>query len=128
MSWFSTTGSPEERHVNRTRTAIWLWIDQVAIPEVFEEMDAAQRLQTARLRIDTINNFNTIYYQADKVIIIGSSLLRLKILNLVDAAYVLTVTKLEARGVACKRLDGSPPQALKVCILLYDPCRPRLRE
>lgn len=61
------------------------------MPEVFEDMDAAQKLQTERLRIDIINNLHTIYSRADKVMIIDSTLVRLKTSNLVDAAYVLTM-------------------------------------
>lgn len=45
----------------------WLWFDQVAMPQVFEEMDTAQKSQREQLRIDVISNFNTIYGRADKV-------------------------------------------------------------
>lgn len=69
----------------------WLWIDQVAMPEIFEDMDAAQISQMERLRIDIINNLHTIYSRADKVVIIDSALLRLNTSSLLDAAYVLTM-------------------------------------
>ena len=79
-----------QRCVSQTESE-WLWFYHVAMPGVFEDMDAAQKLQTERLRIDIINSLNTIYCRADKLMIIDSSLLRLKTSSLVDAAYVLTM-------------------------------------
>lgn len=105
MAWASTTGVGPvtldlrkkgmslhhlQRCIVQSETK-WLWLDQIAMPEVFEDMDGAQKLQTERLRIDIINNLHTVYSQADKVVIIDSALLRLKTSSLVDAAYVLTM-------------------------------------
>ena len=69
----------------------WLWLDQIAMPEVFEDMDAAQRSQTEQLRIDIINNLHTIYTRAEKVVIVDSALMRLNTSSLVDAAVVLSL-------------------------------------
>ena len=69
----------------------WLWFDQIAMPEVFEDMDAAQKSQTERLRIDIINNLHTIYTRSDKVMIVDSALMRLNTSSLVDAAVVLSL-------------------------------------
>ena len=69
----------------------WLWLDQIAMPEVFEDMDAAQKSQTERLRIDIINNLHTIYTRSDKVMIVDSALMRLDTSSLVDAAIVLSL-------------------------------------
>lgn len=69
----------------------WLWIDQIAMPEVFEDMTATQKLQTERLRIRIVNNLNSVYSRADKVMITDSALLRLRASSLVDAAYVLSM-------------------------------------
>lgn len=105
MAWASTTGwgpvtldlrkkGMSLEHLRRCIVRCeskWLWLDQIAMPEVFEDMNAAQKLQTERLRIDIINNLHTLYDRADKVIIIDSALLRLKTSSLVDAAYVLTM-------------------------------------
>ena len=105
MAWASTTGwGPVTLDLRKKGMSLdhlqrcivqseskWLWLDQIAMPEVFEDMDAAQKLHTERLRVDIINNLHTVYSQADKVIIIDSALLRLKTSSLVDAAYVLTM-------------------------------------
>ncbi|KAK3172254.1 hypothetical protein OEA41_005574 [Lepraria neglecta] len=105
MAWQSTTGwgpvtldlrkkgmslDHLERCIDQCETE-WLWLDQIAMPEVFEDMDAAQKLQTEWLRIDIINNLRTIYARADKVIIIDSALLRLNTSSSVDAAFVLSL-------------------------------------
>ena len=105
MAWASTTGwGPVTLDLRKNGMSLdhlqrcivqcesqWLWLDQIAMPEVFEDMDAAQKLQTERLRIDIINSLHTIYTRADKVMIIDSALLRLNTSSLVDAAYVLTL-------------------------------------
>ena len=105
MSWQSTTGwgsvSLElrkkgfslghlQRCIDQCETE-WLWLDQIAMPEVFEDMDAAQRSQTERLRIDIINNLHNIYTRAEKVVIVDSALMRLNTSSLVDAAVVLSL-------------------------------------
>lgn len=69
----------------------WLWLDQIAMPEVFEDMDAAEKSQTEQLRIDIINNLHTIYTRSDKVMIVDSALMRLNTSSLVDAAVVLSL-------------------------------------
>ena len=79
-----------ERCIDQCETE-WLWLDQIAMPEVFRDMDAAQRSQTERLRIDIINNLHTIYTRADKVMILDSALMRLNTLSLIDAAVVLSL-------------------------------------
>ena len=71
--------------------ADWLWLDQIAMPQVFEDMDAAQKSQTERLRIDIINNLHTIYTRSDKVMIVDSALMRLNTSSLVDAAVILSL-------------------------------------
>lgn len=105
MAWQSTTGwgsvSLElrkkgfsldhlQRCVDQCETQ-WLWLDQIAMPEVFEDMDGAQKSQTERLRIDIINNLHNIYTRADKVVIVDSALMRLNTSSLVDATVILSL-------------------------------------
>ena len=61
------------------------------MPEVFEDMNATQKLQTEQLRTSIINNLHSVYSRADKVMILDSALLRLRTSSLVDAAYVLSM-------------------------------------
>ena len=105
MGWASTTGwgavtldlrkrgmslDHLQRCIDQSESE-WLWIDQVAMPEVFEDMNATQKLQTERLRIAIINNLHSVYSRADKVMILDSTLIRLRTSSLVDAAYVLSM-------------------------------------
>ena len=105
MAWASTTGwgpvtldlrkrgmslDHLQRCIDQSESE-WLWIDQIAMPEVFEDMNPTQKLQTERLRIDIINNLHSVYNRADKVMILDSALLRLRTSSLVDAAYVLSM-------------------------------------
>ncbi|KAM0805849.1 hypothetical protein BDR22DRAFT_884263 [Usnea florida] len=105
MAWASTTGwgpvtldmrkrgmslDHLQRCVDQTESE-WLWIDQIAMPEVFEDMNATQKLQMERLRTSIINNLHSVYSRADKVVILDSALLRLRTSSLVDAAYIFSM-------------------------------------
>ena len=105
MAWQSTTGwgpltlnlrkkgmslDHLERCIDQCETE-WLWLDQIAMPEVFEDMDSAQKSQTERLRIDIINNLHSIYSRADKVVIVDSALICLNTASLIDAAVVFSL-------------------------------------
>lgn len=67
----------------------WLWVDILAMPEVFEDMTAAAKAETERLRTDVINNLRQIYMRADKVVCLDSFLLRLHSGGMIDVAVVL---------------------------------------
>ncbi|KAK2010952.1 monocarboxylate transporter [Colletotrichum eremochloae] len=69
--------------------ATWLWVDVLAMPEVLEDMSSQQRSETEALRIGVINNLNSIYRNADKVVVLDSLALQLKTGSLVDVAVVV---------------------------------------
>ena len=71
--------------------AEWLWVDVIAMPEVFEEMTDTEKRQTEELRTGVINSLRQVYMQADKILILDSLLLRLQTGSLIDAAIVLTL-------------------------------------
>ena len=103
MAWQSTTGwgpvsldlrkkgfslAHLEAFIDQCETR-WLWLDQKAMPEVFEDMDAAQKSHTERLRIDIINTLHTIHIRAEKMMIVDSALIRLNTSSLIDPAVFL---------------------------------------
>jgi hypothetical protein len=95
----------------------WLWVDFLAIPEILEDMSVAEQAEIERLRIGVINNLNTIYCSADKVVVLDTLALQLKTGSLLDVAVVMSVgrwitrictvaeTK-SARKVTIKTADG----------------------
>ncbi|EFQ34204.1 monocarboxylate transporter [Colletotrichum graminicola M1.001] len=68
---------------------MWLWMDVLAMPEVLEDMSPQQQSETKALRVGVINNLNSIYRNADKVVVLDSLVLQLKTGSLVDVAVVL---------------------------------------
>lgn len=102
MGWQSTTGwgpvtlalrkkgmplEQLERCIDRCDTE-WLWFDQIAMPEVYEDLDGENKVEIERLRIDIINNLRGIYSRADKVMVIDTTMLRLRSSSLIDAAIM----------------------------------------
>ncbi|KAK1983983.1 monocarboxylate transporter [Colletotrichum cereale] len=69
--------------------ATWLWVDVLAMPEVLEDMSLQQQSEMEALRVGVINNLNSIYRNADKVVVLDSLALQLKTGSLVDVAVVL---------------------------------------
>ncbi|KAK6218860.1 monocarboxylate transporter [Colletotrichum tabaci] len=69
--------------------ATWLWVDVLAMPEVLEDMSPQQQNETEFLRVGVINNLNSIYRRADRVVVLDSLALQLKTGSLVDVAVVL---------------------------------------
>ena len=73
--------------------AEWLWIDVLAMPEIFEDMSEDEKDKTEELRVKVINSLKGIYARADKVIVLDSLLLRLRTGSLLDVAVILTLSR-----------------------------------
>ena len=73
--------------------AEWLWVDILAMPEVFEDMTAAEKAKTENLRTGVINSLNNIYTRADKVVCLDSLLLRLHSGGMIDVAVILCLSR-----------------------------------
>ncbi|WQF79355.1 hypothetical protein CDEST_04369 [Colletotrichum destructivum] len=71
--------------------ATWLWVDALAMPEIFEDMDPAQKTEAEFLRIGVINNIASIFRQADKVVVLDTLALQLSTGSLIDVAVVLSL-------------------------------------
>ncbi|GKT84378.1 monocarboxylate transporter [Colletotrichum tofieldiae] len=69
--------------------ATWLWVDVLAMPEALEDMSPHQQREIEALRVGVINNLNSIYQNADKVVVLDSLALQLKTGSLVDVAVIL---------------------------------------
>lgn len=69
--------------------AEWLWVDLLAMPEVFDDMTSSQKSEIEELRTGVINSLRNIYTLADKVVILDSLLLRLRSGSMIDAAVIL---------------------------------------
>lgn len=76
-----------ERCIDQCDTE-WLWLDQIAMPEVYENMDVEEKAEIERLRVDIINNLCGIYTRAKKVVVVDTTLLRLNTSSCIDAAVV----------------------------------------
>lgn len=98
--------------------AEWLWVDIFAMPEVFDDMTAAEKAETEELRTGVINSLRNVYLRADKVVCLDGLLLRLHSGGMIDVAIILclgwwigrlwpfTETKL-ARRVILKTEDSA---------------------
>ncbi|KAL8917112.1 MAG: hypothetical protein Q9208_008151 [Pyrenodesmia sp. 3 TL-2023] len=71
--------------------ADWLWVDVLAMPEVYEDMSETEKTDTEALRTAIINCSHTIYTRADKVVCLDSLLLRLQSGSMVDVAVILSL-------------------------------------
>jgi hypothetical protein len=105
MGWMSPTGfgkvdlSLRKRGISHGHftkffgrcNSTWLWVDVLAIPEVLEDMNEEEQLETETLRAGVINNLHTIYQQAEKVVVLNSLTMQLKTGSLLDVAVVLSV-------------------------------------
>ncbi|KAM3087014.1 hypothetical protein ACMFMG_001123 [Clarireedia jacksonii] len=69
----------------------WLWVDILAMPEVLEDMNEEEKSETEALRAGVINNLNSIYQQAEKIVVLDSLTMQLKTGSLLDVAVVLSV-------------------------------------
>ena len=69
--------------------AKWLWVDILAIPEVFEDMSEKQKAETEELRTGILNSSCNIYTRAEKVVGLDNLLLRLRSGGMVDVAVIL---------------------------------------
>ena len=77
--------------------ADWLWVDILAMPEVFHDTSAAEKAETEELRTGVINTLRHIYMRADKVVCLDGLLLRLRSGGMVDVAIVLCLGRWIAR-------------------------------
>lgn len=73
--------------------AEWLWVDILAMPEIFEDMTAAEKAQTENVRTGVINSLNNIYTRAEKVVCLDSLLLRLHSGGMIDVAVMLCLSR-----------------------------------
>ncbi|KAL9013697.1 MAG: hypothetical protein Q9173_001614 [Seirophora scorigena] len=71
--------------------AEWLWVDVLAMPEVYEEMSTTEKANIETLRIGVINGLHAVYRRADKVVCLDSLLLRLQSGSMVDVAVILSL-------------------------------------
>lgn len=69
--------------------AKWLWMDILAIPEIFQDMKAEQKAGTEELRTGILNSSRDIYTRADKVTCLDDPLLRLHSGGMIDVVVVL---------------------------------------
>ena len=76
----------------------WLWVDILAMPEVFDDMTLAEKSETEDVRTGVINNLRNIYLGADKVVYLDSLLLRLQSGSMIDAAMIFCM------GLGMRRL------------------------
>ncbi|QSZ32962.1 hypothetical protein DSL72_002545 [Monilinia vaccinii-corymbosi] len=72
--------------------AEWLWVDFIAMPEVLEDMDAAEKDRMEGLRIGVINCLRSIYAKSEKVVVLDTLLLRLKTRSPIDVAVALCLS------------------------------------
>ena len=71
----------------------WLWVDILAMPEVFDDMTAAEKTETEELRTGVINSLRGIYMRADKVVCLDGLLLRLRSGGMIDVAITLCLSR-----------------------------------
>ncbi|KDN71686.1 putative monocarboxylate transporter [Colletotrichum sublineola] len=71
--------------------ATWLWVDVIAMPEIFEDMTPAEKTEIEAFRVDIINNLGSVYQQADKVIVLDILALQLSTGSLIDVAVILSL-------------------------------------
>lgn len=71
--------------------AEWLWVDVLAMPEVYEDVSPTAKANTEALRTGIINCLQTIYTRADRVVCLDSLLLRLQSGSMVDVAVTLSL-------------------------------------
>ena len=77
--------------------AEWLWVDILAMPEIFDDMTAAEKSETEELRTGVINSLRNVYMRADKVVCLDGLLLRLHSGGMIDVAVVLCLGRWIAR-------------------------------
>lgn len=73
--------------------AEWLWLDVLAMPEIYEDMSDAEKEQTESLRVKIINQLRGIYQRADNVIVFETLLLRLHTMSMIDVAVILSLSR-----------------------------------
>ena len=71
----------------------WLWVDILAMPEVFDDMTATEKAETEELRTGVINSLRNIYTRADKVVCLDGLLLRLHSGGMIDVAVILCLSR-----------------------------------
>lgn len=71
----------------------WLWIDVLAMPEVYEDMSEGEKEGTEELRVHIINTLRGVYERANQVIVLDSLLLRLHTGSMIDVAVILTLSR-----------------------------------
>ncbi|KAI9643856.1 hypothetical protein NHQ30_007207 [Ciborinia camelliae] len=72
--------------------AEWLWVDIIAMPEVLDDMETAEKENVERLRIGVINCLRNIYIKSDKLVVLDTLLLRLNTRSPIDVAVTLSLS------------------------------------
>ena len=78
-------------------TAEWLWIDVLAMHEVYEDMSEAEKERTEEMRVQIINRYRGVYERADQVIVLDGLLLRLHTGSMIDVAVILALSRWMSR-------------------------------
>ncbi|KAL8998329.1 MAG: hypothetical protein Q9188_006128 [Gyalolechia gomerana] len=73
--------------------AEWLWVDVLAMPELYEDLSRIEKANTEALQTGVINCLRTIYEGADMVVCLDSLLLRLRSGSKVDVAVILSLSR-----------------------------------
>lgn len=73
--------------------AEWLWVDVLAMPEVYEDMSEGEKERTEELRVRIINTLRGVYERADHVIVLDGLLLRLHTGSMIDVAVILALSR-----------------------------------
>lgn len=107
MGWHTTTGfGPVELGLRKMGIAYdhfirffdrcgadWLWVDVLAMPEVFEDLDSGEQAAIEQLRTGVINNLSIIYTRADNMVVLDSLCLRLTTGSMIDVAVILALSR-----------------------------------
>lgn len=82
-----------QRFFEHCKTSVdWMWLDVIALPEVLEDMNETEKEETHELRARCINGLHDVYTQADFVVVLDSTLLRLSSESQIDVAVVLSLS------------------------------------
>ncbi len=64
----------------------WLWLDQIAMPEVYEDMDVEEKARLNGCVLILLTICGAIHTRADKLMVVDSTLLRLNTIRCIDGA------------------------------------------
>jgi hypothetical protein len=73
--------------------AEWLWLNVLAMPEVYEDMPDGEKERTEQLRVQITNRLRGVYERADRVVVLDTLLLRLHTGSMIDVAVILALSR-----------------------------------